>query len=134
MTLNFATFALLSWPLVTLWLYRSRPVGQATLLTILGALLLLPEGAAIKFEGIPSFDKISIPNLAALIGCILITGRPLRFWSRFGVPEVLLVVYLVGPFVTAELNTDAIYIANLVVPAESHYDALSAVVSQFIFL
>jgi hypothetical protein len=134
MTLNFATFALLSWPLVTLWLYRTRPVGQATLLTILGALLLLPAVWGIKFTGIPVFDKISIPNLAAFVCCMLIAGRRLRFWSHFGLIEVLLVIYLVGPFVTVELNTDEIHIANLTLPAESHYDALSAVVFQFVFI
>src|ERR1035441_5671909 len=116
-----STVVLLSWPLVTLWLYLTRPIGQATLLTILGALLLLPSGASIKFEGIPQFDKISIPNVAAFIGCIMITGRPLRLWRGFGLIEVLLVMYLVGPFVTAELNTDVIPIANITLNAESHY-------------
>ena len=130
----FATVALLSWPMVALWLYKSRPVGLATIWTILGAQLLLPVGALIKFEGIPQFDKISIPNIAALIGCILVTRRPLRFWSGFGLPEVFLVMYLVGPFVTAELNTDVINIGKLVLPAESQYDALSDVVRQFLFL
>ena len=130
----FATIALLSWPMVALWLYRSRPIGLATIWTILGALLLLPVGAVIKFEGIPQFDKISIPNLAALIGCILVTRRPFRFWSGFGLTEVLLVMYLIGPFVTAELNTDVIYIGKTVLPAESHYDALSDVVRQLLFL
>src|ERR1039458_685449 len=134
MTLNFSTFVLLSWPLVTLWLYRARPVGQATLLTILGALLLLPPAAGIKFTGIPVFDKISIPNIAAFVCCMLIAGRPWRFWSHFGLIEVLLVMYFVGPFVTVELNTDEIHIANLTLPAESHYDALSAAVFQFIFI
>ena len=120
--------------MVALWLYKSRPVGLATIWTILGAYLLLPVGALIKFEGIPQFDKISIPNLAALIGCILVTRRSLRFWSGFGLPEVLLVMFFVGPFVTAELNTDVIYIGKLVLPAESHYDALSDVVREFLFL
>jgi hypothetical protein len=130
----FATLALLSWPIVTLWLYKSRPVGLATIWTIIGAQLLLPEGAAIKFQGVPAFDKMSIPNVAALIGCILVTRRALRFWNGFGLPEVLLFMSLVSPFVTAELNTDTIYIANRVLTAETNYDALSAIVRQFIFL
>ena len=66
----FAIFALASWPLVVLWLYHARPPNQATLWTILGALLLLPVGAEIKFEMIPVFDKSSIPGLAALIACL----------------------------------------------------------------
>lgn len=130
----FATFALISWPLVALWLYRSRPANQATLWTILGAYLLLPVGASIKFEMIPAFDKVSIPNLAAVIGCLLVARRRLRIFSQFGLAEVLIFMFLIGPFVTAELNGDPIAIATRVLPAESHYDALSAVVSQLLFL
>lgn len=130
----FATFALLSWPLVALWLYSVRPVGQATMFTIIGALLLLPQDAIIKFEGVPQFDKVSIPNLAALVGCIFIAKRPLRFWSRFGLPEVLIVAYIICPFITAELNTDVIFFGNRTLNAESHYDAVSAIVNAFINL
>jgi hypothetical protein len=129
-----ATFALLFWPIVVLWLYYSRPVNQATLWAILGASLLLPELAAIKFPGVPQFDKISIPSLAALVGCLLLARSPLRFWSRFGFAEVLLAMSIIAPFITSELNSDPIFYPGFVLPAESHYDALSAVVAQLIFL
>jgi hypothetical protein len=130
----FATVALLSWPVVAFWLYYTRPVGRATLWTILGAYLLLPVGTSIKFEMIPAFDKSSIPNLAALVGCMLATRRPIRIWNGFGVASILILMFLVGPFITAELNGDAIVYPNRTLPAESHYDALSAVVGQLLFL
>jgi hypothetical protein len=130
----FTYIALLSWPIVALWLYRTRPVNQATLWTILGAQLLLPVLAEFKFPGIPSFDKVSIPNIAALIGCIFVARQPIRFFSRIGLAEVLLLMGVVGPFVTAELNNDPIFIGNVVLPAETNYDALSDVVAQLIIL
>jgi hypothetical protein len=130
----FAILALLSWPIVALWLYQTRPIGRATLWTILGAQLLLPVGAAIKFQGIPQFDKISIPNLAALIGCLLVLRRPLRIWSGSGLAGILILIYLIAPFITAELNGDPIVLENRTLPGESHYDALSAVVGQLLFL
>ena len=102
----FSTFALIFWPVVAFFLYQTRPVNQATLWTILGGWLLLPVGAAIKFEMVPQFDKVSIPNLAALIGCMLVLRRPPRLWYRFGLPEMLLLMWLIGPFITSELNTD----------------------------
>src|SRR5438477_2342884 len=129
-----ATVALLSWPLVALWLYSTRPAVQATLLTILGAHLLLPVGASIKFEGVPQFDKATIPSLAAFICCILVARRPVRLWRGFGATEVLLAICLIGPFITSELSTDVIVIGRTVLPALDHYEALSAAVSQFIFL
>ena len=120
--------------MVAFFLYQTRPVNQATLWTILGGQLLLPVGAAIKFEMVPQFDKVSIPNLAALIGCMLVLRRPPRLWYRFGLPEVLLLMLLIGPFITSELNTDPLVYGAIVLPPETHYDAFSAVVAQFIFL
>ena len=117
-----------------MWLYLKRPVGDATFWTIMGAYLLLPVGTEIKFEGVPSFDKSSIPNLAALVGCMLLVRRPLKFWTGFGFVAIPILVYLISPFITAELNSDPIVLANRIVPAETHYDALSAVVGQFLAL
>lgn len=129
----FATFALLAWPLVALWLYQTRPVNQATLWTILGAYLLLPVGAGIKLaEGIPQLDKTSIPNLAALLGCLLI--KRLRFWNGFGVAEVLLLMLLIGPFVTSELNADAVVSGSLFLPSLGGYDGVSATIAQLLFV
>src|SRR5262249_34326754 len=113
----FAYLALLSWPLVALCLYLKRPVGQATLWTILGAQLLLPVGTNIKLPWIPEFDKISIPNLAALIGCLLVARRPLRIWKGFEPSGILIIIYLIVPFITADLNTDPIVLVNRVLPA-----------------
>jgi len=130
----FAFIALALWPLVSLCLYLKLPVGQATLWTILGAQLLLPVSVEIKFEGVPQFDKLSIPNLAALVGCLLVARRPLRIWAGFGFAEIATIIFVVSPFITAELNSDPIVLANRILPAESHYDALSALVRQFFSL
>jgi hypothetical protein len=130
----FAIFVLVVWPLVALYLYLSRPATQATLWTILGAYLLLPVGAVLHFSGIPQLDKETSGNLGALLGIVLILRRPLRFWNGFGIAEVLLLMLLLGPFITAELNSDQIYFPGRVVPGGSHYDALSEVVRKFLLL
>jgi hypothetical protein len=131
---SFAFVALLSWPFVTLWLFRARPINQALLWTILGAMLLLPVGAAIKIPGVPQFDKILIPNIGALVGCVVVTGHPIRFWNKLGLAEVLLLMCLIGPFITSELNNDPIVSGVVILPASSHYDALSTTVGEFIIL
>ena len=87
----------------------------------------------IKFAMIPAFDKVSIPNLSAFIGCILILRRFPRLWHRFGLPEVLLLMLLVGPFMTSEFNTDPLVFGSLVLPPETHYDAVSAVLARSSF-
>ena len=83
---------------------------------------------------IPAFDKVSVPNLSAFIGCILVLRRFPRLWHRFGLPEVLLLMLLIGPFITSEFNTDPLVLGSLVLPPETHYDAVSAVLAKFIFL
>ena len=131
----FATLTLLAWPVLALWLYQTRPVNQATLWTILGGYLLLPVGASIKLaEGIPQLDKISIPSLAALAGCLFFARRPLRFWNGFGLAEVLLLMYLIGPFLTSELNSDPVLSGPVLLPALSSYDGLAAIIAQLLFL
>ena len=120
----FAIAALILWPVVAISLYLKQPVGRATLWTILAAQLLLPAGAMIKFEGIPQFDKISIPNLMVLVGCLIVARRSLRIWTKLGIVEVLVLMSLIGPFITAELNDDPVALSNgSILPAETHYDA-----------
>jgi hypothetical protein len=127
-----AYVALLIWPLVALYLYSRLPIGRATLWTILGAYLLLPVGAEIKFAGIPAFNKESIPNLAALICCVLSAGRLPKFFRGLGIVEVLLLALLIGPFITSMLNTDPIRIGTTFLPGVDDYEALSAATAQFI--
>jgi hypothetical protein len=59
----------------------------------------------------------------------------LQIWRGFDLAGILILMYLVGPFITAELNGDPIVLASgKALPAETHYDALSAMVGQFLFL
>ena len=125
--------ALLSWPLVALFLYSTRPVAEATIWTILGGYLLLPVGTGIEFEGIPTFDKTSIPNLAAIIGCVLVTQRiPLS--RRFGLAEILMLMLVVGAFLTSELNRQPTVVAGRILPGLDSYEGLSAAFNQLIFI
>jgi hypothetical protein len=129
-----AYVVLLIWPLVALYLYSRFPVGQATLWAILGAYLLLPVGAEIKIAGVPAFDKHSIPNLTALVCCLICTGRFPRIFRGFGTAELLLVILLISPLITSLLNSDPIRIGITFLPGVGPYDAMSAAVAEFIFI
>jgi hypothetical protein len=129
----FAYFALLVWPMVALYLYSRLPVGKATLWTILGAYLLLPVSAEIKFAMVPAFNKQTIPNLTALICCAFFARRLPKFFRGFGLAELLILLLLIGPFITSMLNTDPVRVGEIVLPGVGVYDALSAAVAQLIF-
>jgi len=130
-----ATIALVLWPVVSICLYRTLSLGQATLWTILAAQLLLPVGTAIKFQMVPQFDKNSIPCLCALIACLILPRQRPKLFKSLGLTEVLIVMNLIGPFITSELNGDNIYIGDaLVLPGVGIYDAISASEAAFIIL
>jgi hypothetical protein len=128
----FAYIALLAWPLVAFFLYRTRPSSQATAWTILGALLLLPSQLAIKIPMIPAIDKASVSALSAVAGCFLFAPRLKRFAPGFGLAEILAAAYIVGPVVTSVLNNDLIVIGDRVLPGVGWYDGISALLSQTI--
>jgi hypothetical protein len=128
-----AIFALISWPLVAIAFYQSLSIVRATSFTILGGLLLLPEGGGIKFEMIPQFDKTSIPSICALLGCVLASKRGLRLWSRLGAVEILILMYLIGPFITSALNGDAIFVSDRILPGVDYYDGFSTFEGRFLF-
>ena len=128
----FATVALLAWPLVALLLYRTRPIGEATIWTILGGYLLLPAGWGIKFPMIPPIDKTTIPSVSALIICLWMRRNALAAWKHFGVIEVAALVYVCSPVVTALLNGDDVRGAGAALPGVGLYDGLSTVEFQLL--
>ena len=84
-------------------------------------------GTSIKFQMIPQFDKNSIPCMCALIACLILPRQRPKLFKSFGLTEVLIVMNLIGPFITSELNGDDIYIGDvLVLPGVGIYDAVSA--------
>jgi hypothetical protein len=136
MTANWvAIFAILVWPIVVVFLYRTRPPIEATVWTILGALLLLPNGFSIKFPMVPAIDKNSVPNICAYVGCkLLLPGRKQRRFS-FALPDLLAIMLVLGPVFTSALNNDTIVIGDRVLPGVGYYDGISGLLSQlFIFV
>ena len=126
----FAAFAILAWPLVAIALYRTRPVAEATLWTILGAFLLLPAGVSLKIAMIPALDKNSVPGVCALIG--VLSGPRLRRASPgWGMAEIFMLALVFCPLITSALNNDAIVVGDTVLPGVGYYDGISALLSQF---
>jgi hypothetical protein len=130
----FASFALIAWPCLAIYLFATQRLSQAILWTVLGAQLALPAGASFKFEMIPTFDKSSIPNLCVLIGCLIVSKRPLRIVNKIGLTELLIVTFFVSPIITSQLNGDPIIVGEGVLPGVGLYDALSAAENSFIYV
>ena len=129
-----ALSALWLWPVAAICFYSLKPVATATIWTILAADLLLPYNTSFKFTMIPELDKFSIPTICAFVGCMIVRKEVVRFGSKFGVTELLIGMFLVGPVITSLLNGDTLQYGSTILPGVGIYDGLSAVLSQFVTL
>lgn len=127
-----AGLVILAWPLVALYLFASKPVSKAVLWTILGALLLLPNGVAIKLDMIPALDKNSVPNVCVFVGCWALASHRDSF-RGFRLTELLAAVLIFSPFLTSIYNSDTVVIGPTVLPGVGVYDAISAILAQVLF-
>lgn len=129
-----ASFALIAWPLLAIYLFATQSLSRAILWTLMAAQLALPVGAYFKLEMVPQFDKNSIPNLCVLIGCLVVARGRLRIFHGLGLPELLIVAFVVSPIITSQLNGDPIVLGERVLPGVGLYDALSSVENALIYI
>lgn len=141
--------ALIFWPLVAAVLFRTLRLPVAFLATILGGYLLLPTKTVLDLPLLPSLDKYTIPVLAALVGVLLMSGRPqfsatgqkLPAWPvqpgflpRSRVALALLFVIGIGLMGTHMTNADVVVYGYRVLPALGPYDAMSAMLSMMLLI
>lgn len=118
--------ALLAWPLVAIWLFKTLPFERAIIWSVLGAYLFLPSNFAIDPPGLPALDKQSLPNLALVL--IILSVRKFQLLPTEPISKFLIILLVVSAIATVLTNQDPVWIANRVLPGVTLYDALSTVV------
>ena len=145
---GFAYLMLALWPLVVMVMFRKMPIERALIWSILGGYLLLPPSQAnLNLPMIPALDKVSIPNIMALIGCAFIAGQRIEPVPHSWLARLLLVILIVAPVATVLNNSEAIRFAvqefqmlefvspqGVEIPGLRPYDTFATVASQVIFL
>ncbi|WP_439503611.1 hypothetical protein [Methylophaga sp.] len=124
---TFAYIALLSWPVVTLFLLRKYGIGPGSLISLLAAYMFLPASFSIDLPGLPDPDKFLMTTVTILL-FIIFQGKKIGIAyldKRF---IALFLVFLVAPFITALTNQDR----YLHLPGLSLYDGLSASITSFL--
>lgn len=96
--------------------------------------MFLPVGTSVDLPMIPPLGKESIPGIAAFLGCRFVSKKRIPIFGQRGLVRWLLILFVAGPFITAELNGDSVFIGAHRVPSMTHYDALSVVINQLIFI
>lgn len=130
----FAYITLALWPMISVALFLKKSVQTAVLWTLLGGFLLLPVGTSVDLPMIPALGKHTIPALSAFVGCRFVAHRRIDLLRIPGLLRGLFLLFMFSPFITAELNGDTFFVGGRVLQGMSHYDALSAIVAQFILI
>jgi hypothetical protein len=131
---QFAYFALIIWPLVTVFLcYRFKPL-PAAFWGLVAASLFLPSKVAIDIQLLPNFDKHTIPSISLFV-CFVVMSKarirllPTGFGERF-----LFLILLIAPILSLSGNAYPIYGSDSFIRGYSFYDSLSEVLSTYFFL
>jgi hypothetical protein len=82
----FAYIVLLSWPLVTVVLFRVLSTERAIVWTILGGHLLLPSETSIKIPTIPVIDRTTVTAMSAVVLCALMARKTTLAPAPFAAP------------------------------------------------
>lgn len=129
-----AYLMLLLWPVLAIALFRHLSREKALIWSILGAYMLLPPLANFNLPAVPDMDKFTIANLCALSLTVWVLNEKISFLPRSLIGRVLIVLYVISPFVTALTNPDPIPIAQGDIPALRLYDSAATISYQFIAL
>mgnify|MGYP007055198211 CR=1 FL=1 len=131
---GFAYAVLALWPLLAVYLYQTRSIQVASLWTIIGGFMILPVRTVVDLPMIPPMGKHTIPVVSALIGCWFIKNKRISYIKELGKIKYLVILFIIVPFITAWLNSDAINIGGRFLPGLTYYDGLSTVVNQFLII
>jgi len=130
----FAYFALLSWPLVAVILFRMLPVQKALIATLVGGYLILPTATHVKLPMLPTMDKALVPALSALLLCWIYAPRVMLApnWVGRSGRMVIVAMFLLmisTPVMTVLQNPEPIISGPRFISGLRLYDAFSMISS-----
>tara|TARA_R110001606_G_scaffold395664_2_gene568565 strand:- start:198517 stop:199887 length:1371 start_codon:yes stop_codon:yes gene_type:complete len=132
---NLFAYAVVSlWPMLALYLYKTKSIQVATIWTILGGYMLLPVHTQFDLPLIPPLGKDNMPIVSTLVGLWLIKGKIVSFRSNYGWVKVLLFLFLLSPLVTVYFNGDHINVGGRTLPGLTSHDAMSMLLNQWLII
>ncbi len=125
---------LLIWPAVSWQLWKRLDPARALIWTILGGYLIMPPMTALSLPVIPDLDKVSIPNLTALICATWLLKDKITFLPAGPVGKCLILLFVLAPFATVLTNGDALIFEMRTIQGMKIYDSVASVANHAIAL
>lgn len=130
----FAWVMIFAWGPFTLFLFtRFRP-SVATSLALIGGVMLLPQRVSIDLPALPPFDKLTITNFWAFVGCLwrcpdlLRRAKPGTGLDRF------FWLLVIGAFGTTIVNPDTLIFGPTTIDRITYYDAIAQIGKDFLII
>jgi hypothetical protein len=130
----FAYGMIVLWPFIAILLYKKFDTVTATFWTIVGGFMLLPVKTAIDLPMIPAVGKDEISAIAALIGCVVIKNKKIRFFGANNLQKTLIGLLLFIPILNIFFNSEPMFNGQLWIQGLTLYDAISQVLAQYLEL
>lgn len=132
---GFAYLMLALWPFVTIVIFLKFPPGRAVLISLLaGYLLLPPPPAQFDLPLIPVLNKETIPNLMALLICLVMYRSQMRLLPAHPLAKLLLLIFVLSPLATALNNGEPIVNGAFFTQALGIKEGLSMVLANAILV
>jgi hypothetical protein len=87
--------------------------------------MFLPSGVSIDLPLIPTLDKFTIPSLVALVLCVTMVDRRIRFLPSSAVASIFMIGFVFSPFATLTTNRAPFIDGVVFMPGLSVRDAVS---------
>ena len=130
-----AFVALLGWPLIAILIFRlQRNLEKAIIWLVLGPFLFLPSGLAIDLPGVPPLEKVRLSTLVLVVLLVLLPGRQFRMIPKSRAVRLLLLLLLIGQFLTVLTNPDPFWVGGRRLEGNTLYDALSNIFQMFLLI
>ncbi|WP_323781240.1 hypothetical protein [Thalassovita sp.] len=131
----FAFLVLGLWPLVSVGLFRTFPVGRALLASLILAYLFLPPPpAAFDFPLVPPMTKETLPSLSVLLICLIMYRGKFRLLPESKLATAAVIAFVCVPVLTTLSNLDPVFYGRVGLPGMGIKDAVSLVLQQFILI
>jgi len=131
---SFSYLVLLGWPIVSVVLFSKLSPLQAAFWTIVGGALLLPVNVSLDMPGFPSFDKVAVSSVSAMLAAKFVGRRKINWIPKSGLERWFIIALILSPIITALANGEVVFRGDIRLNGLTLYHGLSDALSMYFFV